>query len=109
MPTWPWSVSGSTSHIDRHDEMAPIGQHQPSDRPETPSSANAACGAAQGDPFTSAITKAEVSERLSRGRPWLLLLAGDLPEQQSAAGFSDGDDAEAPVAAVDVVAGVVRA
>jgi hypothetical protein len=34
---------------------------------------------------------------------------GDAPERQSLAEFSAGDDAEALVAAVDIVAGVGRA
>jgi hypothetical protein len=46
--------------------------------------------------LTPRFRKAEASERLGCGRPWLLLLVGDPPERQSAAEFSVGDEAAAP-------------
>jgi hypothetical protein len=36
------------------------------------------------------VAKAEASHRLGRGRPWLLLPVGNLPERQSAVEFSAG-------------------
>jgi len=56
-----------------------------------------------------ACTKAEGSERVGCGRPGLLLSVGDPTERQSVGEFPAGDDAEALVAAVDIVAGVGRA
>ena len=43
--------------------------------------------------LTPRFRKAEASERLGCGGPWLLLLVGNPPERQSAAEFSIGDKA----------------
>lgn len=65
------------------------------------------CGSLRRVRRAAASTKAEVPERLGRGRPWLLLLVGDPPERQSAAGFSAGDDA-APHTAHRSIKGAVQ-